>query len=56
MLRTLRELQELPKSDLVKLSGIRQPNISAMESGNRNIGQDVAATLRVPPPAVILFL
>lgn len=58
MLRTLRELQELTQNDLAELSGISQPNISAIESGTRQLGREralaFARALKVHP-AVILF-
>jgi transcriptional regulator with XRE-family HTH domain len=58
MLKTLRELQELSQSDLSDLTGISQSNISAMETGARQIGREralaLAKALKVHP-AVILF-
>lgn len=58
MLRTLRELQELSQLQLSVLSGISQPNISAMETDARQIGREraliLAKALNVHP-AVILF-
>ena len=58
MLKTLRELQELSQLELAKLTGISQSNISALESGARNLGRDralaLAKALKVHP-AVILF-
>ena len=58
MLRTLRELQELTQERLAELSGIPQSNISALESGARQIGRERALTLAKAlkvHPAVILF-
>jgi len=58
MLKTLRELQEMTQEQLAKLSGIPQSNISALESGARQIGREralvLARVLKVHP-AVILF-
>lgn len=58
MLKTLRELQEMTQEQLAKASGIPQSNISALESGTRQIGREralaLAKALRVHP-AVILF-
>jgi transcriptional regulator with XRE-family HTH domain len=58
MLKTLRELQEMTQEQLAKASGIRQSNISALESGARQIGREravlLARALKVHP-AVILF-
>lgn len=58
MLRTLRELQDLSQSDLAKLSGISQSNLSAMETDARQIGREralvLAKALKVHP-SVILF-
>ncbi len=58
MLRTLRELQELSQSELSKLTGISQPNLSALETGARQIGREraivLARALKVHP-SVILF-
>jgi transcriptional regulator with XRE-family HTH domain len=58
MLKTLRELQELSQSELSDATGISQSNISAMETGARQIGREralvLAKALRVHP-AVILF-
>jgi len=45
MLRTLRELQELSQSELSKLTGISQPNLSALETGARQIGRERAIVL-----------
>lgn len=58
MLRTLRELQGLSQNDLADLAGMSQSNISALETGTRNIGRERAITLaRVLKvhPSVILF-
>lgn len=58
MLKTLRELQELTQRDLSELTGVPQSNISAIESGARQIGREraivFAKALKVHP-AVILF-
>ena len=58
MLKTLRELQEMTQGELAKASGISQSNISALESGTRQIGREralvLAKVLKVHP-AVILF-
>ncbi len=58
MLKTLRELQELSQSELAELSGMSQSNISALESGVRQIGRERALALAIAlkvHPAVILF-
>ena len=58
MLKTLRELQEITQAQLAEASGIPQSNLSALESGARQIGSERALTLaRVLKvhPAVILF-
>ncbi len=58
MLKTIRELQGLSQLDLAKLTGMTQSNISALETGAKNIGRDralvFAKALKVHP-AVILF-
>jgi len=58
MLRTVRELQELTQSELARLTGIAQSNLSALETGARELGRErslvLAKTLRVHP-AVLLF-
>ena len=58
MLRTIRELQEMSQTELSAITGISQSNISAMETGLRNIGRErvlvLAKALKVHP-AVILF-
>ena len=58
MLKTLRELQEMTQEQLASASGIPQSNISALESGARQIGREralvLAKVLKVHP-AVILF-
>ncbi len=58
MLKTIRELQGLSQLDLAKLTGITQSNISALETGSKNIGREralvLAKALKVHP-AVILF-
>ena len=58
MLKTLRELQELSQGELAELSGMSQSNISALESGVRQIGRERSLTLSRAlkvHPAVILF-
>lgn len=58
MLRTIRELQELTQSELAALTGIAQSNLSALETGARELGREralvLAKALRVHP-AVLLF-
>ena len=58
MLRTLRELQEFSQSELAEISGLSQSNVSAIETGARNMGREralvLASALRVHP-AVLLF-
>ena len=58
MLRTIRELQELSQTDLAALTGIAQSNLSALETGSRELGREralvLAKALRVHP-AVLLF-
>lgn len=58
MLKTIRKLQGLSQLDLAKLTGMTQSNISALETGAKNMGRDralvLAKALRVHP-AVILF-
>lgn len=57
-LKMLRELQGLTQNELAKITGIRQANISAIESGARQLGREraiiLAKALRVHP-AVLLF-
>ena len=52
MLRTLRELQELTQSELAERTGIAQSNLSALETGTRELGREralvLAKALRVP--------
>ena len=58
MLKALRELQELSQSELAELTGISQSNLSAMETGARQIGRERALALSKAlkvHPAVILF-
>ena len=54
----LRELQFLSQRGLAELTGIAQSNISALETGAREIGREraviLAKALKVHP-AVILF-
>jgi transcriptional regulator with XRE-family HTH domain len=57
-LRHLRELQELSQVELAELTGIPQSNISAMETGQRNIGREravVLAKVLQVHPALLLF-
>lgn len=58
MLRVLRELQGFSQGELSELTGISQSNISAIETGGRQLGREraiiFAKALRVHP-AVILF-
>lgn len=58
MLRTVRELQELTQSELSALAGIAQSNLSALETGTRELGREralvLAKALKVHP-AVLLF-
>ena len=58
MLRTLRELQGFSQAELAQKMGIKQSNISALETGARQIGREralaLANVLKVHP-AVILF-
>lgn len=57
-LRIVRELQGLSQNDLAKLTGIPQSNISALESGTRQLGREraliMAQALQVHP-SVLLF-
>ncbi len=58
MLKTLRELQEMTQEQLASASGIPQSNISALESGTRQMGREralVLAKILKVHPAVILF-
>lgn len=58
MLKTLRELQGLSQKELSKMTGIPQSNLSALETGARQVGREravvLARALRVHP-SVILF-
>ena len=58
MLRVLRELQFLSQRELADLTGIAQSNISALETGAREMGREraviLAKALKVHP-SVILF-
>ena len=58
MLASLRKLQELTQSDLARMTGMTQANISNMESDRQQIGHDralvLAKALKVHP-AVIMF-
>ena len=57
-LKQLRELQGLSQNELAEITNIPQSNISALESGSKQLGRDraliLAKALRVHP-AVILF-
>jgi transcriptional regulator with XRE-family HTH domain len=57
-LKMLRELQGLSQNELARLTGISQPNISALESDTRQMGREraiiLARALKVHP-AVLLF-
>lgn len=57
-LKMLRELQGLTQADLAKITGISQSNISALESGARQMGREraivFAKALKVHP-SVLLF-
>lgn len=57
MLKTIRELQGLSQLDLAKLTGMTQSNISALETGTRNIGREralvLAKALKVHPAAIL---
>ncbi|TFH32319.1 MAG: XRE family transcriptional regulator [Myxococcales bacterium] len=58
MLRTIRELQELTQAELATMTGMAQSNLSALETGARELGREravvLARALRVHP-AVLLF-
>ena len=57
-LRIIRELQELTQSQLAAMSGIAQANISALETGEQQMGRDRALVLAKAlcvHPAVLLF-
>jgi transcriptional regulator with XRE-family HTH domain len=58
MLRTVRELQELTQTQLAAMTGMAQSNLSALETGAREMGREralvLAKALRVHP-AVLLF-
>lgn len=57
-LKMIRESQGLSQNDLARLTGISQPNISALESDTRQMGREraiiLAKALKVHP-AVLLF-
>ena len=58
MLQSLRELQGMTQTDLAKITGLSQSNISAMENGTSQIGRERALKLAQAlktHPAVILF-
>lgn len=58
MVKTLRELQGLTQSELASLAEMSQSNISAIESGARQVGRERALSLSRAlkvHPAVILF-
>lgn len=57
-LRMLRELQDLSQNELAKITGISQPNISALENGSKQMGRNTALVLAKVlhvHPAVLLF-
>ncbi len=57
-LRMIRELQGLSQNQLTELTGISQSNISALESGTRQLGRERAIVLAQAlhvHPAVLLF-
>lgn len=58
MVKILREMMELSQSELARLAGMTQSNLSAIETGTREIGREralsLAKALKVHP-AVILF-
>jgi transcriptional regulator with XRE-family HTH domain len=58
MLRTIRELQELTQSELADRTGIAQSNLSALETGARELGREralvLAKALRVHPAVLLL--
>lgn len=57
-LKMVRELQGLSQNELAYLTGISQPNISALESNARQMGRERAITLAKAlkvHPAVLLF-
>jgi transcriptional regulator with XRE-family HTH domain len=57
-LKMLRELQGLSQNDLARITGISQPNISAIENNQRQLGRERAITLAIAlkvHPAVLLF-
>jgi hypothetical protein len=47
MLKTLRELQEMTQAQLAKASGIPQSNLSALETGSRQIGRGKSSHLNL---------
>lgn len=57
-LAMLRNLQGLSQLDLANITGISQPNISAMENDRINIGRETALTLALAlkvHPGILLF-
>ena len=58
MLRAVRELQELTQTQLAAMTGMAQSNLSALETGAREMGREralvLAKALRVHP-AILLF-
>jgi len=57
-LAMLRSLQNLSQSELAELTGISQPNISALENSRINMGRETAITLAYAlkvHPSVLLF-
>ncbi len=58
MLRTVRELQELTQTQLATMTGMAQSNLSALETGAREMGRERALVLAKAlsvHPAVLLF-
>jgi len=58
MLRTVRELQELTQTQLAAMTGMAQSNLSALETGAREMGRERALVLAKAlnvHPAVLLF-
>lgn len=57
-IKMIREMQELSQNELSKLTGISQPNISALEGDRKQLGREraivLAKALKVHP-AVLLF-
>ncbi|MBW2189439.1 MAG: helix-turn-helix transcriptional regulator [Deltaproteobacteria bacterium] len=58
MLRTVRELQELTQTQLAAMTEMAQSNLSALETGAREMGRERALVLAKAlsvHPAVLLF-